>query len=442
MLLNASNVRRAILALVAASVVSFSPAQQAPSSAGPTSGPITATEKQDVLDRVNEVVEKDAYVPGVDFSKWPQFLATERVDIDKAQNDRDFSIAVNTALHKFGFSHIVLITPEVSHARLSEKTVGIGVLLQGEPEGMRIHFVFPDSPAQEAGLQIGDLIIEGNGKKPQSPLELQGDEGTTLALVVKHPDGKTQSYSFVRRKYSTVRPETLSWFNPDTAVLKVNTFDVGYNRTNVETLMKQVEDSNAKNLIVDLRSNPGGSIFNLLHLMDLLLPSGTPLGTFINRSSVESYVKDENGKPTDLAAIARYSKKGRLISSKLATPYFKGHIAVLVNGGSGSASEIAAAALRDDIDAPIVGTKSAGAVLVSMMNQMPHDFMLQVPITDFVTVNGVRLEGTGVTPVVEVPDAARFTDKDQVVQKAALLLDRADLRDARSGSAAVHNGGS
>jgi len=437
--------RSAFLAILAVFVMGASQAQDAPngdnSNKGPTPAPITATEKQDVLDKVNDIVEKTAYVPGVDFTKWPQFLATERSEIDKAQNDRDFSWAVNKALHKFGFSHIVLITPDAAHARLAEKSVGIGVLLQAEPEGMRVHFVFPDSPAEEAGLEIGDLIVEGNGKKPESPLELQGDEGTTLSILVKHESGKTQSYSLVRRKYSNVRPETLTWFSPDTAVLKVNTFDVSYNRNNVETLVKEAEDKNAKNLILDLRSNPGGSIFNLLHLMDLLLPPGTPLGTFINRSSVDSYVKEENGKPTDLAAIARFSKKGRLISSKISIPYFKGHLAVIVNGGSGSASEIAAAALRDDVDAPIVGSKSAGAVLVSMMNQMPHDFMMQVPITDFVTVNGIRLEGTGVTPVVEAPAIVKFNEKDEAIEKAALLLERADLRDARSGSASIHTGG-
>lgn len=440
---NAFNKWRTLVALLATFVVCAAQAQTSAPADSPTNGPsyakVTAEEKQDILDKVNEVVEKHAFVPGVDFTKWPQFLSTERADIDKAQDDHEFALAVNAALHKFGFSHIVLITPESAQARLSQKSIGIGVLLQAEPGGMRVLNVFPDSPAEEAGLVAGDLIIEGNGKKPESPVELLGEEGTTLSIKVKHENGKVQSYDLMRRKYSNVRPETLTWYNKDTAVLKINTFDVSYNRSNVEDLVKQAEDANAKNLILDLRSNPGGSILNLVHLMGLLLPPNTPLGTFITRTSVDRYVKEEKGKPTDLAAIARYSKS--LVASKDDIPYFKGHVAVLINGGSGSASEIAAAALRDDVDAPIVGTKSAGAVLVSIMNPMPDGFMLQFPITDFVTVNGVRLEGTGVTPVVDAPAIVKYNEKDEAVEKAALLLERADLRDARNGSASIHTGG-
>ncbi len=443
MAVNAFNKWRAVAAIFATFVVCAVQAQQTPPTDTPTNGPsfakVTPEEKQENLDKVNDVVENHAFVPGVDFTRVAQFLSTERTDIDKAQDDHEFALAVNAALHKFGFSHIVLITPESAQSRLSQKSVGIGVLLQAEPGGMRILNVFPDSPAEEAGLVAGDLIVEGNGKKPESPVELLGDEGTTLSIKVKHDNGKVQSYELLRRKYSNVRPETLTWFNKETAVLKVNTFDVSYNRSNVEDLVKQAEDGNAKNLILDLRSNPGGSILNLVHLMGLLLPPNTPLGTFITRSSVLKYVKEEKGKPTDLAAIAHYSKS--LVASKDDVPYFKGHVAVLINGGSGSASEIAAAALRDDVDAPVVGTKSAGAVLVSIMNQMPDGFMLQFPITDFVTVNGIRLEGTGVTPVVETPAVVKYNQKDEAIEKAALLLERADLRDARNGSASLRTGG-
>src|SRR5579859_4291221 len=142
--------------------------------------PITQQQKEDVLSKVNDVIEKSAFVPGVDFAKWPTFLAAERADIDKSETQKEFSMAVNKALHKFGFSHIVLITPEAAQARSSEKSVGIGVLLQLDTEGLRVLNVFPDSPAADAGFQAGDLIILGNGKKPQSPLDLQGEENTAL----------------------------------------------------------------------------------------------------------------------------------------------------------------------------------------------------------------------------------------------------------------------
>ena len=296
---------------------------------------------------------------------------------------------------------------------------------------MRVLQVFEDSPAATAGLQPGDLVIEGDGKKPQTPADLIGDDGSQITIKVKHLNGKIDTYKLTRRKYNNVRPETLTWANKDTAVLKVNTFDVSYNRENVDRLMTQA--FSAKNLIVDPRSNPGGSILNLTHLMGLLLPAGTPLGTFVSRYTVDKYVKEMNGKPTDLAGIARWSQS-KLRVTHADVPAFKGHVAVLVNGGSGSAAEIAAAALRDQLNAPIVGSKSAGAVLVSVMSPLPDGFVLQYPITDFVTVNGVRLEGTGVTPVIEAQTLVKFNQPDDAVEKATALLERAELRDERSGS--------
>jgi carboxyl-terminal processing protease len=413
----------------------FKSAADLPQTPVPTT--IDAPQKEEVLNQINDIVEKTAFVPGVDFSKWPQFLSTERQDIDKATTPRLFATAVNKALHQFGFSHIVLVTPDAAQARLNKQSVGIGVLIQAEPDGMRVLNVFAGSPAAEGGLQTGDLIILGDGKKPETALDLLGDEGSTLTIKVKHANGKVEEYKLKRRKYSNVRPETLTWSNPETAVLKVNTFDLSYDKDRVETLMKQA--AGAKNLIVDLRSNPGGSILNLVHLMGLLLPPGTPIGTFISRSSVDKYVKDEGGKATDLPAIARWSQS-KLRAAKNDVPPFKGHIAVLVNGGSGSAAEIAAAALRDQAEAPIVGSKSAGAVLVSVMQRIPDGFMLQYPITDFVTVNGVRLEGTGVSPIIETPALVKFNEPDPAIEKATMLLGRAELRDERGATANHGNG--
>jgi carboxyl-terminal processing protease len=391
--------------------------------------------KDQVLSKVNEIVEKTAFVPGVDFTKWPDFVKSQKEDIDKAQTERQFATAVNKALRQFGFSHIVLATPEAAQARLNRQSVGVGILLQPEPEGLRVLNVFAGSPAAEAGMQGGDLILLGDGKKPESPLDLQGEEGTTLTLRVKHANGKVQDYKLRRRKYSNVRPETLAWPTKETAVLKINTFDLSYDRSRVETLMQKAAP--AKNLIVDLRSNPGGAILNLTHLMGLLLPPGTPLGTFISRYTVDKYKKEAAGNPTDLAAIARWSQS-KLRASNDHIPPYKGHIAVLINGGSGSAAEIAAAALRDQVDAPIVGTKSAGAVLVSVMAPLPDGFMLQYPITDFVTVNGVRLEGTGVVPVLETPGIVKYNEADPAIEKALLLLQRAELRDDRTTSSIGH----
>lgn len=85
------------------------------------------------------------------------------------------------------------------------------------------------------------------------------------------------------------------------------------------------------------------------------------------------------------------------------------------------------------IDAPVIGSKSAGAVLVSIMGPLPKGYMLQYPVTDFVTPKGLRLEGHGVEPILETPAVVKFGEKDTAIDKAVLLLQRIDLRQDRSG---------
>lgn len=392
---------------------------------------LTREVRDAVLKEVTRIVTNVAFVPGVDFAKFPEFMESQKETLEKATTARELTLAVNNSLRKFGISHIVMATPEMATARRTRSAVGIGVQIQPEPgKGIRVLNVFPDSPADVAGIRPGDLIFEANGKKVESPNDMQGEEGSTANLKVDR-DGKTKVFTIVRKKYSNVRPETLTWPTPDTAVLKVWTFDVGYDQKNVEKLMGQA--SKARNLIIDLRNNGGGAVVNLLHLMNMLLPDGAPMGTFIQRNMVDRYVKETGGSPTDLAAIARYIDRP-VRAGKGAIEKYKGNVAVLVNGGSGSASEIAAAALRDNLGAPVIGAKSAGAVLVSIMGPLPHGYMLQYPITDFVTSKGVRLEGNGVEPLLEAPQVVRWGEKDVAVEKAVLLLQRTDLRQDRNGS--------
>ncbi|MCC7435677.1 MAG: PDZ domain-containing protein [Methanoregulaceae archaeon] len=421
-------VRARILgALALALVLATIGATQTPTTPAST---LTPELKAEVMKEVNRIVTNVAFVPGVDFSKWQEFMEGEKETVEKAADARAFSQAVNAALRKFGISHIVMTTPEMAASRRTRTATGIGIQIQPEPgKGIRVINVFPESPAYEAGIREGDLIVEADGQKVDNPGQISGEEGSTVSVKYER-DGKTKAVKVTRRKYSNVRPETLTWVNPDTALIKIWTFDVGYSQANVEKLFK--EASKARNLILDLRSNPGGQVLNLVHLMSILLPERAPIGTFIQRPMVNRYVKETGGAATDLAAIAKFTDRPIRAGNPRIDRY-KGNVAVLVNQGSGSASEIAAAALKENLSAPIVGAKSAGAVLVSVMNPLPHGFMIQYPITDFVTPNGTRLEGNGVEPIVEAPGLIRWGEKDVAVERATMLLARIDLRQDRDG---------
>jgi len=381
--------------------------------------------KQEVLDKVASILSQSAFVPGIDFGKWDGFIQDEKPAIDAAKDDDEFRTAVNTALHKFGASHVVLMTPKMSQVRRTGANVGVGISTQATPDGLVIIRVIKDAPAEKAGLIVGDTITEVDGKPVNPAPNLSGDEGTELAFKVKHADGKIEDYKLTRQKYSTLRPPELLWVDKDTAQLKIYSFDPGYDKAKIVDFMRDA--LKAKNLILDLRFNGGGSVANLQHLLGLMIPDNKPIGTFINRNTVSDYIESTGGNGTDLQAIAEWSEKKLRPIHRDFTPVFSGKIAVLINKFSGSASEIAAAALHDVMGAPVIGTKSAGAVLASVIEPAADGFMLQYPIEDYVTIKGLRLEGLGVTPDIDAPELNIRTPNphDDAIDKAMAYFGQA-----------------
>jgi len=381
--------------------------------------------KQEVLDRVASLLSLSAFVPGIDFSKWDRFVQDQKAAIDAAKNDDDFRAAVNSALNKFGASHVVLLTPRASQVRRTGANVGVGISTQVVPEGLAIVRVIKDGAADKAGLVVGDTIVEYEGKPILTAPNMVGDEGSEMAIKVKHVEGKVEDYKLTRQKYSTLRPPELVWVDKDTAQLKIYSFERGYDRTKIVDFVRDA--MKAKNLIVDLRFNGGGAVVNLQHLLGLLIPDGKPVGTFVNKSTIADYIESTGEAGTDLTAVAEWSEKKLRPIRREFTPLFTGRVAVLINKFSGSASEIAAAALHDVLGAPVIGTKSAGAVLASVIDPATNGFMLQYPIEDYVTIRGVRLEGTGVHPDIEAQDLNLRTPSahDDAIDKAAAYFAQA-----------------
>jgi len=250
---------------------------------------------------------------------------------------------------------------------------------------------------------------------------------------VQHENGKKQRYSMLRASYSTVEPASLKFVDNDTAVIRIPTFDVSYDHKLVEGLMKKAAD--AKNLVVDLRNNPGGQVVSMLNFLDMVFDNKTDIGTFILSGNVQEYQKEHPG-PVDVVKVAAMVKTHLHTSPPPVTP-FKGSIAVLINGASGSAAEITAAALHDLRKATVVGSKSAGAVLISVMRGLPDGFRLQFPLADYVTTSGVRLEGHGVVPDFQVTDP-RFPgrDKDEPLDRAVAIIEKLDSQRAALSPAA------
>lgn len=383
---------------------------------------LTAEQKTAVLDGIKDVVENRAFVPGVDFSKWSEFITKRQEDLDKATTVTAFGQVVNQALRDFGFSHIRLLSPRAAanRNRTSIITSGASVAASTEKGGLEVRSIRENSPAAEAGLKQGEVIVSVDGNPAKEPTQLEGDEGKKLALEVKGSDGATRQVSVELKRISTVRAETLTWLSDKVAVLKVFTFGAGYGRENIEKLVQEASGK-AEVLAIDLRSNGGGAVNNLNHLLSLLMPDQTVYGTFVSKRVFEQYKEANKDKEPTLANIVEWAPNKTRTRLRPSTPPFSGRLSVFINRGRGSASEITAAALKENREAVVIGTRSAGAVLASVFRTLPEGFSLQYPVSDYVTVKGARLEGNPVQPDHEVTGRAE-EGKDPVHQKLLEVL--------------------
>jgi carboxyl-terminal processing protease len=385
---------------------------------------VTPEGKQAVLDAVSDILHSYAFVPNVDFNAWNAYIAKESDAIKKATTNAQFGAAVQDALTKFGLSHIYLLTPEAVSAQEHNEAVGIGITVAADPDGLLITRVYDKTPAAKAGLAAGDIILEAEGKKPTMIGAVRGPEGSTVNLKIRHPNGKVDNLKVLRVSYSIYDPPSSKRLDPHSVYVKIPTFHhVGYDPAAVEDLFAKL--GNADNLVLDLRNNPGGEIVNLMHLMSLLLPPKTEIGAFIGPIDLTRY-KGEHTGPVDLAKVAdEVPEERRLRVAAGRLPFFKGHIAVLINKSSGSASEMAAAALRDHVNATLVGSRTAAAVLVSVIRELPEGFKLQYPIRDYITSGHERLEGKGVEPDIAAKDPrVPGVDADEPLNRAVAVIER------------------
>jgi len=204
---------------------------------------------------------------------------------------------------------------------------------------------------------------------------------------------------------------SLAW-NAGCAILTVNTMNGPDTIEAIDQAYAEIVDRKAEKLIIDLRRNGGGA-FAVVPLIGHLIDKPIDAGVFV----IGSWYADlrEPPGPVDFAAASPwrgYSVKAfqaEVMTRPLTSyridpmePLFRGPVIVLTSSRSLSAAEIAADALKSSGRATIVGEKTPGAVLSSKLFDIPGGFHLRVPIADYYSIKGGRLEGIGVTPDIPV----------------------------------------
>ena len=327
-------------------------------------------------------------------------------------NDRELIYgAINGLTEAVGDTgHTSFMTPEERAARsnaLSGSYVGIGVRVDVTDAGLPLVVsVFPTSPAEAAGIKVGDVIVSVDGATTvgktleQVAGTIRGEPGTKVTVVVKaNGTGPERSYAITR---ADVALQPVSWTmvpGTKTAQLFLDSFSSGSSDLIVAAL-KEVKAAGAEALILDLRGNPGGYVNEAVGIASQFLRGGV---VYIDR--------DANGKETPQ----------KVVDGGIAQDI---PLVVLVDANTASSSEIVSGALQDAGRAQVVGVTTYGTGTVLGEFALSDGSALRIGTVEWLTPKGRQIWHNGITPDVVVerpsdvqplyPDAVRALTAAQV----------------------------
>jgi len=279
-------------------------------------------------------------------------------------------------------SYLSAQTYQMSTSSLEGKFEGIGAYVGVKDEQIMIIAPIANSPAAQAGIRAGDIILEVEGRSAvemslaEAVLHIRGPKGTPVRLLVLH-EGEAEPEEIVIVRDEIKVPSVYFEMMGDVAYINISHFT---QRTNGE-LSKALENltrERAAGIILDLRSNPGGLVEAVVDVASQFLKEGTVL-----------FVLDNHGKQTSK------SVKREVVTTDLP-------LVVLTDNYSASGSEVLAGALQDYTRATIVGTRTYGKGSVNTLHRLSDDSGLYITTARWLTPKGRLIEGEGINPDLEL----------------------------------------
>lgn len=249
--------------------------------------------------------------------------------------------------------------------------------------GMTVYRVLGNSPAEAAGLKIGDVITSVNGKKLDGMTYEEAydyvvdfvNKGETIAMVVDR-DGQTLNFSLTPAQFTQKYVEY--------KILKdnvgyVSIYQFGTNSVSeLNEALTELEKAGVKGYVFDVRNDPGGELESVCSMVDMLVKKGETIITIEGKKSTET----------------RTAKIDPLVSGK--------PIAVVVNGSTASAAEMFSSALRDLNGAVLVGEQTFGKGIGQTTRRLSDSSYIKFTTFKYFTAAHVDFNGIGLTPDIEV----------------------------------------
>ena len=296
--------------------------------------------------------------------------------------------------------HSSYLSPE-SYKDMQVKTKGTfgGLGIEITMEGGFVKVVSPidDTPAANAGMQPGDLIIGINGESikglsiNEAVSRLRGPVKSKITITVVRGQKDPFDVEIIRDviKIRSVKHEIINNIGYVRLTTFSNTTTTGMEKS-INEIKKELGDK-FQGLILDLRNNPGGLLDQSISVTD----------TFLNQGAI---VSTQGRKADDTSRV--FAKKGDIINGK--------PLIVLINSGSASASEIVAGALKDHARAIIVGTRSFGKGSVQSIIPLPGNGAMRLTTARYYTPSGVSIQAKGIEPDIKVEAGITELKKEEL----------------------------
>lgn len=298
--------------------------------------------------------------------------------------------------------YTIYLTPEETEEYKKSRSgdfEGIGVSLSYDGQNTFVETVFEGFPAENAGVMVGDIIIEVDGedmnkKTPEIvATKIRGEKGTDVKIKIYRESESALKDLIITR--DTILVDNISWEKVDenTALIDISQFSdespSAFNKSwdKVKNQINNEYGENLDSLIIDLRNNPGGYVVSVKYVLE----------DFLKNGSVMMQEREKDKEPV----IFKDQRKGLFEDTK---------VVVIVNQGSASASEIFAAAIKENGRGEIIGMKTVGkGVEQEVIDSLPGGGMLFVVFQEWLTPNGNSLDKENpITPDIIVD----FTNED------------------------------
>ena len=316
---------------------------------------------------------------------------------------------VNGMVNYLGDPYSVFMDKETSTAfneKVNGEYVGIGTEIIQYTEDLKVEFanVYETGPAYEAGIRKGDVLLKVDGKeiKEMSVSDIaklvKGKVGTTVKIVVLREE-KELEFTVKRKNIDidSVKSEIIEYEDKKIGYIIIDIFAANTNKQFKKEL-ESLEKNKIDSLIIDVRGNSGGYLTTVTDMLSMFLKKGDMIYQLKTRDKIEKFYDKTDEKRT-----------------------YK--VAILVNGGSASASEMLTAAMKDTYHAYTVGTTTFGKSKVQKTQDLSNGTTIKYTFQEWLRPNGESVGDKGLTPEYEV----NYTPEDEEHKYDSQLQTAMDL---------------